>query len=101
VGGAVIGLGAVGIAPTKRAALGEFPEEPSDGWASKGAIPITLARFTHSQTAVLPTPVASRAWRTLNPNSCVSRSTSRIFLIDILILAIGGPCCSQQGLPIC
>jgi REP element-mobilizing transposase RayT len=32
--------------------------------------------------------------RTLSPSSCVSRSTSRIFLIDILILAIGRPCCS-------
>src|ERR1700684_1774959 len=48
----------------------------------------------------LPTPVASRTSRTLSPSSCVSRSTSRIFLIDILILAIGSPCCSSQGLPI-
>jgi hypothetical protein len=54
-------------------------------------IPITLARFTYSQTAVLPTPVAARTSRTLSPSSCVSRSTSRIFLIDILIPAIGCP----------
>src|ERR1700674_1073332 len=64
-------------------------------------IPTTLARLTYSQTAVLPTPVASRTWRTVSPSSCVSRSTSRIFLIDILIPAIGCPCCSRQGLPIC
>src|ERR1700674_1706204 len=62
-------------------------------------IPTTLARLTYSETAVLPTPVASRTSRTLSPSSCVSRSTSRIFLIDILILAIGSPR-SSQGLPI-
>jgi hypothetical protein len=61
--------------------------------------PTTFARLTYSDTAVLPTPVASRTSRTLSPSSCVSRSTSRIFLIDILILAIGSPC-SSQGLPI-
>jgi hypothetical protein len=63
-------------------------------------IPATLARLTYSETAVLPTPVASRTSRTLSPSSCVSRSTSRIFLIDTLTLAIGSPCCSSQGLPI-
>ena len=62
---------------------------------------IREARLTYCETAVLPTPVASRTSRTLSPSSCVSRSTSRIFLIDILILAIGSPCCSSQGLPIC
>ena len=55
-------------------------------------IPTTLARLTYSETAVLPTPVASRTCRTLSPSSCVSRRTSRIFLIDILILAISCPC---------
>ena len=54
-------------------------------------MPITLARATYSLTAVLPTPVASLTWRTLSPSSCVSRSTSRIFLIDTLIPAIGRP----------
>src|SRR6202140_36821 len=73
---------------------------PISGGVGHG-IPTTLARLPYSQTAVLPTPVASRTWRTVSPSSCVSRSTSRIFLIDILIPAIGCPCCSRQGLPLC
>ena len=43
--------------------------------------------------------VTSRTARALKPSSCVSRSTSRIFLIDIPIVAIGRPC-GSQGLPI-
>jgi hypothetical protein len=34
-------------------------------------------------------------------SSSVNRSTPRIFLIDILIPAIGCPCCSRQGQSIC
>jgi hypothetical protein len=53
------------------------------------AIPITLGRATYSLTAILPTPVASLTWRTLSPSSYVSRNTSRTFLIDTLLPAIG------------
>jgi hypothetical protein len=38
--------------------------------------------------------LAHLAHADMRPSSCVSRSTSRIFLIDILIPAIDYPCCS-------
>src|SRR5664280_1677204 len=51
--------------------------------------PATAARRTYSPTAVLPIPVASPTRRRLIPSACVSRSTSRIFLIDTLSAGIG------------
>src|ERR1035437_4382970 len=51
--------------------------------------PATAARRTYSPTAVLPIPVASPTRRRLIPIACVSRSTSRIFLIDTLSAGIG------------
>src|ERR1700675_2725165 len=51
--------------------------------------PATAARRTYSPTAVLPIPIASPTRRRLIPSACVSRSTSRIFLIDNLSAGIG------------
>ena len=54
-------------------------------------MPLTAARRTYSPTVDRPTPVAIAICRPLMPSACLSRSTSRTFLIGALSAGIGPP----------
>jgi hypothetical protein len=51
--------------------------------------------------AAIRIPLARLGFDSNRSEIGISRSTSRIFLIDILIPAIGCPCGSSRGPPIC
>jgi hypothetical protein len=54
-------------------------------------IPITAVRRRYSATVVRPTPTDCAIIRTLAPQACLSRKTSRTFRIDNLSAGIASP----------